>query len=78
MPTSLPDGAYLATDQRLSAFGAVTLGLRVDYKFNEEWTGDVKAEVYQQKADWRIGGDGSPGLQPFKALTLQWGLKRAF
>jgi hypothetical protein len=75
-PTS--DAEFQATDQRLSAYGAVTLGLRVDYKFNEEWTGDIKAEAYQQQGEWRIGGDGSPGLQPFKAMTLQWGLKRAF
>jgi Protein of unknown function (DUF3570) len=72
------DAEYLATDQRLSAFGGVTLGLRADYQFNTEWSGDVKAEIYQQKADWRVGGDGSPGLAPFKAVMFQWGLKRAF
>ncbi|HMW23072.1 MAG TPA: DUF3570 domain-containing protein [Burkholderiaceae bacterium] len=69
---------YYANDQRLSAFGAVTWGLKVDWKLTERWTADIKYERYQQRSNWRIGGDGSPGIAPFSANWLQLGLSAAF
>lgn len=69
---------YYANDQRVSAFGALTWGLKVDWKITERWSADLKYERYQQRSEWRVGGDGSPGIAPFSANWLQLGLSAAF
>jgi hypothetical protein len=65
-------------DQRLSAFGAFTLGLKLQWAVDELWTVDLKGEAYQQRGEWRAGGEGSKGLEPFKARMLQVGISRKF
>jgi hypothetical protein len=72
-----PSGPY-TSDQRLSAFGGLTPGLKVSKSFTGGWLVDAKAEYYEQRADWRIGGEGSPGLQNFKAQMYQFGVTRKF
>lgn len=67
-----------SADPRLSAFGAVTLSLKVAYAFNADTTADVKIEKYRQSAGLRWGGGGSPGLEPLNARLLQVGLTRKF
>lgn len=69
---------FLSPDQRLSAFGAVTLAIKLQARIGEAWTADVKIEHYEQRSDWRIGGPGSPGLARFTARFVQWGLARKF
>jgi hypothetical protein len=63
---------------RLSAFGAGTLGLRVAKALDRDTSVDVKIEVYEQRSAWRVGGDGSPGIAPLRARSLQFGLTRRF
>lgn len=70
--------AYISPDQRLSAFGAVTLGVKLGVKLSKTWSADLKAERYQQRSDWRVGGTGSPGLDPFKATMVQLGVSSSF
>ena len=70
--------AYLSLDQRLSAFGAITAGLKLTLRAQGGWSAELKLERYRQRADWRVGGPGSPGLAPFSARMLQWGLTRRF
>ena len=70
--------AFYSEDQRLSAFGAITAGLKVSKAFAGGWIIDGKAEYYEQRGDWRIGGDGSPGLETFKAQIYQVGVTRKF
>lgn len=72
-----PNGFYSA-DQRLSAFGAITAGLKVSKAFAGGWIIDGKAEYYEQRGDWRVGGEGSTGLEPFKAQMYQVGVTRKF
>ncbi len=69
---------YYSADHRLSAFGAVTAGLKVAYAINKDWSVDAKFDYYEQRGDWRIGGNGSPGLDPFKAQFYQVGIYRRF
>jgi Protein of unknown function (DUF3570) len=69
---------YVSTDQRLSAFGAVTLGLKAAYRIDPQWSIDGKYEKYKQRGSWRIGGTGSPGLQPFGASFIQVGANYKF
>ena len=69
---------YISADQRLSAFGAITVGLKVAMKVTADWTVDAKVERYEQRSDWRLGGRASPGLDPFRATFFQIGLSTRF
>ena len=71
------DSILLSADHRLSAFGAVTLGLKAELRL-AEWTADVKYERYEQRSGWRVGGQGSPNLDVFSADSLQFGMSRKF
>jgi hypothetical protein len=66
-----------SADQRLSAFGAVTVSMKVAYAFSPATTGDVKLDLYRQSASLRMGG-GSPGLAPMNARMIQVGLTHKF
>ena len=72
-----PNG-YYTSDQRLSAFGGLTPGIKVAKAFGKGWLVDAKAEYYEQRGDWRLGGEGSPGLQNFKAQMYQVGVTKKF
>lgn len=69
---------FISADQRLSAFGAVTLGLKLGMQFGPDWSADLKAERYEQRSNWRVGGAGSPGLDPFSASFFQVGISKKF
>jgi len=69
---------YISPDQRLSAFGGVTLGLKLAVQWSKDWSADLKAERYEQRGNWRVGGEGSPGLAPFKATFVQFGVASKF
>ena len=71
-------GTPLSADHRLSGFGAWTLGLKLGWSPAPGWSLDLKLEQYEQRAGWRLGGPGSPGLAPLRARFLQWGLARRF
>ena len=78
-PTPPPANAiYYSEDQRLSAFGAITLGLKVSKQLNQDWLVDVKYEEYEQRSSWSVNGNGDPGLAPFGARSIQVGLSRKF
>ena len=78
-PTPPPANAiYYSEDQRLSAFGAITLGLKVSKQINKDWLVDINYEEYEQRAEWRVFGNGDPGLAPFGARSIQVGLSRKF
>ena len=64
--------AFYSEDQRLSAFGAITAGLKVSKASPDGWIIDGKAEYYEQRGDWRIGGDGSPGLESSRPRYTRW------
>ena len=73
------DGTHdVSADQRLSAFGALSAGLRLDVKLDSNWTLDASVERYEQRSSWRLGGKGSPGLAAFSAQWLQVGVARSF
>ncbi|MGZ3182957.1 MAG: DUF3570 domain-containing protein [Telluria sp.] len=67
---------YNSADQRLSAFGAHTFGLKVAKRLGPDWLVDVKFERYAQRTGWRWGGGGSEGLAPLTAHLWQVGLVR--
>jgi hypothetical protein len=71
-------GNNQSTDQRLAAFGAVTLSMKVSFAFTPDTVVDVKYETYQQKSALHFGSAGSPGLDPFNANFMQVGLTHRF
>lgn len=78
-PPNPPEGAmHYTEDQRLSAFGARTLGIKLAWQVNPDWQTDIKVERYAQRGSWRLFGSGSTDLQPFDARSIQVGLSRRF
>lgn len=74
-PVGSPD--YTSTDQRLSAFGAWTAGLKGEVRLGD-WTADVKYERYEQRSEWRSFGKGSTAIDPFIADFVQVGVSKKF
>jgi hypothetical protein len=74
----LNGGQIFSADQRLSAFGAITASLKVDYSLTENTKLDVKFEQYKQQSNWRIGGKGSSFIEPFSAQFMQVGVSTKF
>ena len=77
-PNPPEDALYYSEDQRLSAFGARTFGVKLIKQLDEDWSVDLKLERYEQRGAWRFGGGGSPFLEPFRARSFQVGLTRLF
>ncbi len=77
-PDYEPGVTELSFDQRLSAFGARTLGLKVAKQINADWQVDLKFERYEQRSGWHLGSSGSPGLANFSARMVQAGFTRQF
>jgi hypothetical protein len=77
-PAPAGNPTYFSNDQRLAAWGALSLGGKIEWRLGKDWTTDVKGEIYQQRASWRLGGQGSPGLQPLTAFIWQLGLSHSF
>jgi hypothetical protein len=75
-PPGYNGSGYMSADQRLSGFGALTLALKVSKQLDKLWSVDVKASAYQQRGSWRLFHDGSPGLDAFRAQTLQIAINR--
>jgi len=71
---SFTDGRDRSADQRLSAYGAATVGLKVEKEIGADTTVDVKLEQYKQRGEWRAFGSGSKGLQAFSARSIQVGI----
>lgn len=73
-PPGWQAGTVGSVDQRLSGFGALTLGMKVAVDVDAHWGLDFKVEQYEQRGSWRLFGKGSPSLAPFSARWLQLGL----
>ncbi|OGA03768.1 MAG: hypothetical protein A3H35_13385 [Betaproteobacteria bacterium RIFCSPLOWO2_02_FULL_62_17] len=67
---------YISMDQRLSAFGAVTYGIKIARQFGPDWSAEVKLDRYEQRGSWAMFGNGSKGLDNLTANFVQIGLYR--
>ena len=65
---------YYSEDQRLSAFGARTVGIKSAHRITRDTWIDVKVEAYRQRAEWALSGQGDRALAPFGARSVQLGL----
>jgi len=80
-PVGFAPGKPYSADQRLSAFGALTGGIKFAKSFAGGWRVDFKAEYYEQRSDWRHlvgGGNSGKDLLPLKAQFYQVGLGKDF
>ena len=77
-PNPPADAEHYTQDQRMSAFGARTVGLKVARQIGADWLADVKIERYSQRGAWRLFGSGSTDLLPFDTRSIQIGLWRRF
>lgn len=73
-----PDAVYFSEDQRLSAFGAVTAGVKLAKQITSSLAVDLKYEHYRQRGSWAVSGKGDDGLAPFNARSLQVGFTYQF
>jgi hypothetical protein len=77
-PQGFSLGKPYSADTRLSAFGALTPGVTLAKTLPDGWQVDLKVEFYRQRADWRAGANGSPGLEPLSARWIQTGISKTF
>lgn len=74
IPAVTDPSAYISLDQRLSEYGAVTLGLKVAKQLNPDWLVDFKYEQYKQKESWALTGNDLGTLEPFGFRSFQIGI----
>jgi hypothetical protein len=77
-PNPPANAIHFSEDQRVSAFGARTYGLKVSRQFGLDTRVDLKVERYEQRGAWTLFGGGSTGLDPFFARMVQFGLTHWF
>ena len=77
-PAIRPRDQLQSQDQRLSRFGALTYGLKLSKEITPEWRVDAQLERYEQRSDWYQTGSGSPGIEPFRATMMQFGVSYSF
>jgi hypothetical protein len=77
-PRGYKDGQDYSADTRLAAFGALTAGVIVGKTLWDGWSVALRADMYRQDPDWRLGGSGSPGIQTFSARWFQVNLTKNF
>lgn len=77
-PTIRPNSEYQSQDQRLSAFGGLSVSLKVSKQITEDFLVDVRYERYEQRSDWYPFGEGSPDIEPFRANIIQVGATQFF
>jgi hypothetical protein len=76
---TLPPGpSPYSEDQRLSAFGALTLGIKVEKQIAHDWTIDARFDYYQQRPEWCLTGGGDKFVQPFFFRSIQLGISKKF
>lgn len=78
VPAVTDPSANISLDQRLSEYGALTLGFKVAKQLNPDWLVDFKYEQYKQKESWAVSGNGDGILKPFGYRGFQIGISRRF
>ncbi len=80
---NFPDGfrpglSRISFDQRVSAFGAGTIGLRIERALTKSTRADLKIEHYKQASGWSFLESVPAELPDFNALSVQVGLTYKF
>jgi hypothetical protein len=79
--TNFPDLTgltYYSCDQRLSAFGAVTLGIKVEKRIAHDWIVDARYDHYVQQGRYGLSKNYDRYLPRFNANFIQLGIAKEF
>ncbi len=77
-PTPSDTSGYTTLDQRMSAFGAITVGGKLAWAVTRDWSMDLKLDYYQQSSGFRLIDKGSSGIADLSAVIWQVGAKYSF
>ena len=77
-PAGYSPGQFYTADTRLAAFGAFTVGVTLAKALPDGWSANLRLDFYRQRSDWRVGGDGSPDIEPFSARWILLGIAKTF
>jgi hypothetical protein len=77
-PTPPNTSGFTTLDQRMAAYGALTVGAKLEWPVDQGWNADLKFDLYRQQAGLRLIGSGSGGLAPLTGMIWQLGLKHTF
>jgi hypothetical protein len=72
-----PD-SYISEDYRLSAFGALTFGLKVEKQLTHDLRVNLQVAQYEQRSGWAWSGKSGPDLAPLHARIISVGLSKQF
>lgn len=78
IPAVTTASSHISLDQRLSEYGAVTLGIKISKQLDPNWLVDFKYEHYVQKEDWAITDHNRDTLETFSFRSFQLGISRKF
>lgn len=67
-----------SSDQRLSDFGSLTLGLKLIKEFSAGVSVDIKYEYMLQKTDLKLGGGTDQNIEPLYTQTIVIGFNKKF
>jgi hypothetical protein len=69
---------FVSEDQRMSAFGGRSFGIKVSKQIDQQWQVDASLERYRQRSEWTFFDNKRPHLAPLDASILQIGLRYRF
>jgi hypothetical protein len=69
---------FITGDQRLSAFGGLTTGVKFTAQMGSGFSADFLFSYLMQRSEWKLGGGGSDVIEPFRARILAVSLTKAF
>jgi hypothetical protein len=75
---ALGSGNFITEDQRLSAFGGRSFGLKFEKNWDQTWGAELKLEKYQQRSQWTFFNNAAPALAPLSANIVQFSIHRRF
>jgi len=77
-PPNDPGEGFYTADQRLSGFGGLSGGIRLERKLTENLTAHISADYIRQEGSLKAWSPGSPGLDAFSATVLGVGFYSKF
>lgn len=69
---------HLSFDQRLSSFGAWTMGIKATKALTRQTSIDIKFEQYEQRSQWSLFRTADVPIEPFRYRLVMMGLSYRF
>ena len=69
-PPDEPGAAFYSADQRLSGFGSISGGVRLERQLGESSYAHISLDYMRQDGAYKTGSPGSPGLDALDAAII--------